>query len=113
MTNRDVIDGLTQVSAAELALRSEKELEDQVLFDKGQQFIQQAALGESLCMSKGTGIDAFKIYGFIENVRGQKVQLRLNRIVFKGDSISITIKGVEYRKGDVIWSDAAMWSACQ
>lgn len=117
LSNPDVVSGLTKVrdnilNAALIKQAEQAKIETykKSLFDKGQHFIQQSAVGETLCTNAGD----YRVYAFIENVRGQKVQLRVNRISTKShDETSITIKGLNYRNGEVIWSDAALWSACQ
>lgn len=121
ITNTDVVNGLNKIHQDVLAEEAEQAkiataiaAKNKVLFDKGQTFIKQAAVGETLC----TSFDTYKVYAFIENVRGQKVQLRINRIIrvdLNGRDVkeSTSTSGLTYRNGEIIWSDAPLWSACQ
>jgi hypothetical protein len=118
MSRPDVIAGIsrikTDVLAKEADALAKKMAYKNTLFEKGQKFIREAAVGETVC----TAFDAYKVYAFIENVRGQKVQLRINRIIrvdLNGRDVkeSTSIGGLTYRNGEIIWSDASLWSACQ
>lgn len=115
MSRPDVVAGVSRVRDDVLAKEAEALAEEvaykKTLFEKGQKFIKDAAVGETLC----TSLDAYKIYAFIENVRGQKVQLRINRIGLNGRNVkeSTSTSGVTYRNDEIIWSDASLWSACQ
>ena len=115
ITRGDVVADFFKIKNELLAKQEKEEAEAKAykdtLYDKGQKFIKDAAVGETLC----TSLDAYKIYAFIENVRGQKVQLRINRIGLNGRNVkeSTSTSGVTYRNDEIIWSDASLWSACQ
>lgn len=103
-----------------------KEVEDKALeerriaglFEKGQQMIRQAAVGELLCADVFLrfGGDVI-VSGFLEDVKGKKIQLRVNTISAKsrneswqGDAV---VDGVNFRSGGVVWVNASQWRACQ
>lgn len=118
ITREDVVGVLSKIKNDFLATQAKEEAEQKAykdaLYNKGQKFITETAVGETLCISSR----GYTIYAFIENVRGQKVQLRINRVV-RTDLNEYAVKegasasSITYRTGEIIWSDASLWSACQ
>ena len=83
---------------------------------RGQTTIDRVELGARLCKDIQVGQSMAVVSAFLENVRGENVQLRVNNVVSPdGTSVftlSRPIDGVLYTDGNVIWSERRTWRAC-
>lgn len=84
---------------------------------KGQKFIADSAIGEMLCADAELNYRSVVISGFLEGVKGNKIQLRVNRVGtrtgFESWQGDVVISGVTYRSGNLVWTDAKLWRACE
>jgi hypothetical protein len=87
--------------------------------DRGQAAIAAQQIGERLCRDAvaqdfGTAV---LVSGFLEAVRGPKVQIRINSVRTYGgqssENATVRIDDVSYAPGAVVWSDANAWRACE
>jgi hypothetical protein len=84
--------------------------------ERGQAIIARAEVGERLCMDVQLSRQAAIVAGFLEAVRGNKIQVRVNSVKspqggtnWTGD---VNIDGIVYTPGNLVWADGKAWRAC-
>lgn len=106
---------IRQVQEAEQQQASEER--ERTAGARGQALIDQGEIGARLCGDIMLGNQPAVISAFLEGVRGDKVQLRVNSIQSPDGRSTFTLKapieGVAYTPGNVVWVDRQKWRACE
>jgi hypothetical protein len=84
---------------------------------RGQAMIDRSEIGSLLCEDIQLGRMPAVISAFLEDVRGEKIQLRVNNVLSQDGHSIITLKvpvdGVDYASGNVVWVSRRDWRACK
>jgi hypothetical protein len=84
---------------------------------RGQGMIERGEVGAKLCLDVQFQNKPVVVTGFLESVRGEKIQIRVNNVRSADGRSSydgrLPIDGVEYTPGNVVWANRGNWRACE
>jgi hypothetical protein len=83
---------------------------------RGQAMIDRGEIGARLCADLQVGPSPAIVSTFLESIRGENVQLRVNSVQSPDGNTTFTltapIDGILYSTGNLVWSNRRGWRAC-